>query len=57
MCGLVRNGMPCQVGWLYYFLVGVCSGILAGVIDIGAAWMSDLTVSLGCTMIEKHVAG
>ena len=29
-------------GWVIVFLVGVCSGILAGVIDVGAAWMSDL---------------
>ena len=29
-------------GWVVVFLVGVCSGLLAGVIDIGAAWMSDL---------------
>ena len=29
-------------GWVVVFLVGVCSGILAGVIDIGAVWMSDL---------------
>ena len=29
-------------GWVVVFLVGVCSGVLAGVIDIGAAWMSDL---------------
>ena len=29
-------------GWVVVFLVGICSGVLAGVIDIGAAWMSDL---------------
>jgi len=29
-------------GWLVVFLVGLFSGLLAGTIDIGAAWMSDL---------------
>lgn len=29
-------------GWVVVFLVGVCSGVLAGAIDIGASWMSDL---------------
>ena len=29
-------------GWVLVLLVGVCSGILAGIIDIGALWMSDL---------------
>ena len=29
-------------GWVVVLLVGVCSGLLAGIIDIGAAWMSDL---------------
>ena len=29
-------------GWVLVLLVGVCSGLLAGIIDIGAAWMSDL---------------
>jgi len=29
-------------GWLLVFLIGICSGVLAGIIDIGAAWMSDL---------------
>ena len=35
-------------GWLVVFLVGVCSGVLAGIIDIGAAWMSDLKEGI-CT--------
>ena len=34
--------MDALSGWLVVFLVGVCSGVLAGIIDIGAAWMSDL---------------
>ena len=29
-------------GWLVVFLIGVCSGVLAGAVDIGAVWMSDL---------------
>ena len=29
-------------GWVIILLVGVCSGLLAGIIDIGAVWMSNL---------------
>lgn len=29
-------------GWVVVLLVGIFSGILAGIIDIGAVWMSDL---------------
>uniref|UniRef100_A0A2H1VYK4 Chloride channel protein n=1 Tax=Spodoptera frugiperda TaxID=7108 RepID=A0A2H1VYK4_SPOFR len=29
-------------GWVCVLLVGVCTGIVAGVIDIGASWMTDL---------------
>ncbi|KAK3737007.1 hypothetical protein QZH41_018406 [Actinostola sp. cb2023] len=29
-------------GWLVVFLVGLSAGLSAGVIDIGASWMSDL---------------
>lgn len=29
-------------GWLCVLLVGLCTGVVAGVIDIGASWMTDL---------------
>ena len=29
-------------GWVCVLLVGVCTGVVAGVIDIGASWMTDL---------------
>ncbi|CAB4055781.1 CLCN3_4_5 [Lepeophtheirus salmonis] len=29
-------------GWVCVLLVGICSGVMAGVIDIGATWLMDL---------------
>ncbi|KAL3287204.1 hypothetical protein HHI36_001681 [Cryptolaemus montrouzieri] len=29
-------------GWLCVLLVGLCTGVVAGLIDIGASWMTDL---------------
>lgn len=31
-------------GWLCVLLVGLTAGAVAGIIDIGARWMSDLKV-------------
>lgn len=33
-------------GWLVVFLVGLAAGLSAGVIDIGASWMSDLKLGV-----------
>jgi chloride channel 3/4/5 len=33
-------------GWLVVFLVGLSAGLCAGVIDIGASWMSDLKLGV-----------
>ncbi|XP_077984482.1 H(+)/Cl(-) exchange transporter 3-like isoform X2 [Glandiceps talaboti] len=33
-------------GWLVVFLVGVAAGTCAGIIDIGALWMSDLKLGV-----------
>ena len=40
--GFVDRYWDAASGWLLVFLVGVSSGLLAGVIDVGAEWMSDL---------------
>ncbi|QQP35581.1 Chloride channel protein [Caligus rogercresseyi] len=29
-------------GWVCVLLVGICAGVMAGVIDIGATWLTDL---------------
>ncbi|XP_045476075.1 H(+)/Cl(-) exchange transporter 5-like [Harmonia axyridis] len=39
---LVEGAHDAWSGWLCVLLVGLCTGIVAGVIDIGASWMSDL---------------
>ena len=33
-------------GWLVVFLVGLAAGLSAGVIDIGASWMTDLKLGI-----------
>ena len=39
---LIKGAHDAWSGWLCVLLVGVLSGTLAGVIDIGASWMTDL---------------
>lgn len=39
---LIRGAHDAWSGWLCVFIVGVASGAVAGVIDIGAGWMADL---------------
>ena len=39
--GLYRAGDRAQ-GWLLLFLIGVSSGIIASLVDIGADWATDL---------------
>jgi chloride channel 3/4/5 len=40
--GFLRSVWDAGSGWLCVLLVGLASGSIAGVIDIGAHWMSDL---------------
>ncbi|XP_003741013.1 H(+)/Cl(-) exchange transporter 5 [Galendromus occidentalis] len=40
--GLLLAGFDACSGWLCVLIVGVLAGFIAGVIDIGAAWMKDL---------------
>lgn len=42
ICDLVKGAHDAWSGWLCVLLVGICAGALAGVIDIGASWMTDL---------------
>uniref|UniRef100_A0A0A9YAH5 Chloride channel protein n=2 Tax=Lygus hesperus TaxID=30085 RepID=A0A0A9YAH5_LYGHE len=43
---LVRGAHDAWSGWLCVLLVGLVTGAVAGVIDIGASWMSDLKYGL-----------
>ncbi|XP_076069932.1 chloride channel protein 3 isoform X2 [Oratosquilla oratoria] len=38
----IISGHDAWSGWLCVFLVGLIAGVVAGTIDIGASWMSDL---------------
>ncbi|PAV89923.1 hypothetical protein WR25_15237 [Diploscapter pachys] len=40
--GMLQSAWDAGAGWLCVLLVGLASGAIAGVIDIGARWMSDL---------------
>ncbi|XP_026276158.1 H(+)/Cl(-) exchange transporter 5 isoform X2 [Frankliniella occidentalis] len=39
---LVKGAHDAWSGWVCVLLVGLTTGVVAGVIDIGASWMSDL---------------
>ncbi|OQR66649.1 H(+)/Cl(-) exchange transporter 3-like [Tropilaelaps mercedesae] len=41
-CGLFWAVFDACSGWLCVLIVGLLAGLIAGVIDIGAAWMKDL---------------
>ncbi|XP_039286336.1 H(+)/Cl(-) exchange transporter 5 isoform X5 [Nilaparvata lugens] len=43
---LVKGAHDAWSGWLCVLLVGILTGAVAGVIDIGATWMSDLKYGL-----------
>ncbi|KAK3099995.1 hypothetical protein FSP39_013201, partial [Pinctada imbricata] len=40
--GLLKSAHDAWSGWVCVLLVGVAAGACAGIIDIGATWMSDL---------------
>ncbi|XP_067003599.1 H(+)/Cl(-) exchange transporter 5 isoform X8 [Anabrus simplex] len=42
ICDLIKGAHDAWSGWVCVLLVGVFTGVVAGVIDIGASWMSDL---------------
>ena len=42
VCDLLRGAHDAWSGWLCLLLVGISSGMMAGVIDIGATWLTDL---------------
>ncbi|XP_047523768.1 H(+)/Cl(-) exchange transporter 5 isoform X5 [Pieris napi] len=39
---LIKGAHDAWSGWVCVLLVGICTGVVAGVIDIGASWMTDL---------------
>ena len=41
-CDLIRGAHDAWSGWLCVLLVGLCSGVMAGIIDIGATWLTDI---------------
>lgn len=42
----IKQANDAWAGWLIVFLVGLASGLCAGIIDIGASWMTDLKVGV-----------
>lgn len=42
ICDLIKGAHDAWSGWVCVLLVGLFTGVVAGVIDIGASWMSDL---------------
>lgn len=42
----VKQANDAWAGWLVVFLVGLAAGLCAGVIDIGASWMTDLKLGV-----------
>jgi len=42
LCDMIRGAHDAWSGWLCVLLVGLCSGVMAGIIDIGATWLTDL---------------
>ena len=41
-CDLIRGAHDAWSGWLCVLLVGLSSGVMAGIIDIGATWLTDI---------------
>lgn len=42
VCDMIRGAHDAWSGWLCVLLVGLCSGVMAGIIDIGATWLTDI---------------
>lgn len=42
----IKQANDASAGWLVVFLVGLAAGLSAGVIDIGASWMTDLKLGI-----------
>ena len=39
---MIRGAHDAWSGWLCVLIVGILSGLMAGIIDIGSAWLSDI---------------
>ncbi|CAI5442013.1 unnamed protein product [Caenorhabditis angaria] len=44
--GLLQSGWDAGAGWICVLFVGIAAGATAGIIDIGARWMSDLKTGI-----------
>lgn len=42
----IKQANDAWAGWLIVFLVGLSAGLCAGIIDIGASWMTDLKLGV-----------
>ena len=42
----LKQANDAWAGWLVVFLVGLAAGLCAGIIDIGATWMTDLKLGV-----------
>ena len=42
LLGLIKGAHDAWSGWVCVLLVGLTSGVMAGIIDIGATWLTDL---------------
>ena len=42
LCDMIRGAHDAWSGWLVVLLVGILSGMVAGVVDIGSTWLQDL---------------
>lgn len=42
LCFYSQGAIDAGSGWLCVLLVGIAAGCVAGMVDIGASWMSDL---------------
>ena len=42
----IQRANDAWAGWLIVFLVGLAAGLCAGIIDIGATWMTDLKMGV-----------
>ena len=45
-CDMIRGAHDAWSGWLVVLLVGILSGMVAGIVDIGATWLTDIKLGI-----------
>jgi len=45
-CERLKAAFDAWSGWLCVFLVGILSGVVAGIVDIGATWFTDIKLGI-----------